>query len=194
MTHICPACEEGVLVRVTADQAFAYKGAQLKISGMEFSRCPVCGEEVVLADQEKKNDLKFVDARRKHDGLRTSDQIIAWRKRWNLSQAVAAEIFGGGINAFSRYERGEVVQSQSADLLMQLLDEVEEARLFIERRTGVQFDSYSWSTVPECNVLSTAKILSFGKPKVKVTAAETRFNVQHSESEWQDLPRASHAH
>jgi len=33
--------------------------------------------------------------------------IVAARKRLNLDQREAAEIFGGGVNAFSRYKTGK---------------------------------------------------------------------------------------
>jgi hypothetical protein len=36
----------------------------------------------------------------------------------DLTQANAAEIFGGGQNAFSKYERGEVVQSLAMDRIL----------------------------------------------------------------------------
>jgi HTH-type transcriptional regulator/antitoxin MqsA len=39
-----------------------------------------------------------------------------------LTQKQAAEIFGGGVNAFSRYERGEVEPGPSTVKLLHLLD------------------------------------------------------------------------
>jgi len=38
-----------------------------------------------------------------------------------LSQREASELFGGGPNAFSKYERGEIIQSKSTDVLMRLV-------------------------------------------------------------------------
>lgn len=39
-----------------------------------------------------------------------------------LSQREAGEIFGGGIRALSRYERGETRQGKALDKLLHLLD------------------------------------------------------------------------
>ena len=39
-----------------------------------------------------------------------------------LTQHEAAEIFGGGHNAFSCYERGQMRPSKSAESLLRLLD------------------------------------------------------------------------
>lgn len=42
------------------------------------------------------------------------------RRTLGLSQEEAARLFGGGRNAFSKYERGEVAQSVAMDRLIRL--------------------------------------------------------------------------
>jgi len=37
-----------------------------------------------------------------------------------LTQHAASSIFGGGLNAFSKYERGEVIQSKAMDKLIRV--------------------------------------------------------------------------
>ena len=49
-------------------------------------------------------------------------QLRTTRKRLGLKQAEAAAIFGGGVNAFSEYERGIRQPSKSTVLLLKLLD------------------------------------------------------------------------
>ena len=44
------------------------------------------------------------------------------RKKLGLSQKEAGEIFGGGIRAFSQYERGETRQGKALDKLLRLLN------------------------------------------------------------------------
>ena len=48
--------------------------------------------------------------------------ISAVRKKLNLDQREAAEIFGGGINAFSRYEDGKTKPPLALVKLFRLLD------------------------------------------------------------------------
>jgi len=48
--------------------------------------------------------------------------VRVWRKRLGLTQKRAADLFGGGINAFSEYERGKTQPSKSTVLLLKLLD------------------------------------------------------------------------
>jgi HTH-type transcriptional regulator/antitoxin MqsA len=48
--------------------------------------------------------------------------IAKVRKKLDLDQKAAAEIFGGGINAFSRYENGKTKPPMALVLLLKLLD------------------------------------------------------------------------
>jgi len=50
-------------------------------------------------------------------------ELRAIRKRLGLNQSEAADIFGGGVNAFSEYERGVRQPAKSTVLLLKLLDQ-----------------------------------------------------------------------
>ena len=50
------------------------------------------------------------------------DEIRHVRTHLRLTQGQAARLVGGGVNAFSRYERGETMQSRATDKLLRLLD------------------------------------------------------------------------
>jgi len=61
------------------------------------------------------------DFDRSVDRLLTSTEIRSVRAKLKLSQKRAGEIFGGGPMAFSKYERGQAIQSRSTDILLHLL-------------------------------------------------------------------------
>jgi HTH-type transcriptional regulator/antitoxin MqsA len=48
--------------------------------------------------------------------------IVSVRKKLNLDQREASEIFGGGVNAFSRYETGKTKPSLALVKLLKVLD------------------------------------------------------------------------
>ena len=50
------------------------------------------------------------------------DFIASVRKKLDLDQREAAEIFGGGVNAFSRYENGKTKPPLALVKLLQVLD------------------------------------------------------------------------
>lgn len=148
MSNVCPVCESGVLVARIGDKAIRFEGSSLLVKNLQYSECKACGEKVVLPRQAKQNDVIYADAKKARLGLWSCGKIEAFRKGWGLTQSTAAQIFGGGVNAFSKYERGEVLQSRPMDLLMRVFDEIEEARLFLSDLAGVTpKTSHSWETV-----------------------------------------------
>ncbi len=115
----CPVCATGNLVEHNELDAINYKNQSLSVE-IEYSVCTKCEEEMILPDQIKRNDCRIRDAWRKADGMLTGIEIKALREQLHLTQKEAASLFGGGTNAFSKYERGEVIQSESMDKLMRL--------------------------------------------------------------------------
>ncbi|MFP7721417.1 type II toxin-antitoxin system MqsA family antitoxin [Lysobacter sp. A3-1-A15] len=135
MSSICPICEKGSLQLSTATEEMRYGEATLKLEGYAFSVCSGCGAESVSPEQARSNELLMADAKRQHDGLLVSSQIREWRRALNLTQAQASELLGGGANAFSKYERGQVIQSRAMDLLMRLAWHSHEARSLLKDRS-----------------------------------------------------------
>jgi len=120
---ICPICDESALEAGTYTGTIEHAGQELQVSGLEYWECPTCGADPVFPDQARRNHLRFQDARRRADGLLTGDEIAVIRRRHDLTQADAAKVFGGGANAFSKYERGDVIQSKAMDRLLRLAAE-----------------------------------------------------------------------
>lgn len=116
----CPDCEKGTLKLQEYSDEFEYRGQLLKVDGLQCWICDHCGAEIIRPDQIRHGNKLFTDARRRAEGLLTGKEISALRKSLGLTQRQAAELFGGGANAFSKYERGDVTQSVAMDRLMRL--------------------------------------------------------------------------
>ncbi|WP_194793010.1 type II toxin-antitoxin system MqsA family antitoxin [Caenimonas koreensis] len=125
--HIhCPFCESKEVHEVLHETSCEFKGLTLWLQ-QSFSRCGVCGYEFETANQHDRNLLalreKFASTKaafKSTQGLLTAVEIRAIRKKLDLTQHEAANLFGGGLNAFSKYENDEVVQSVSMDRLLRL--------------------------------------------------------------------------
>lgn len=154
MSATCPLCELGELESRTVIEEIRYRETVLTVRDVELSVCPKCGAELALPPQAKNNERRFADAKRAHDGLLTSREIVAWRKRHGLTQQKAAALVGGGVNAFSKYERGEVVQSQAVDTLMRSVDQVHGMLAYLSERSGIQAPGISRHQHPSSNVIS----------------------------------------
>jgi len=70
------------------------------------------------------------------DGLLTAQEIVALRNKLGLTQQDAAKIFGGGTNAFSKYERSEVIQSAAMDKLMRAALEIPGMLSWLKQQAG----------------------------------------------------------
>lgn len=104
----CPCCGEAELIHDTRDVSYTYKGEATTIPAVKGDFCPACGE--VLLDREHGN--KYSEAvgiwqRQVNAAFVDPDYIARVRRKLDLDQRQAAELFGGGVNAFSRYETGK---------------------------------------------------------------------------------------
>lgn len=121
--EICPICEEGVLeLAPPYTDTFEYHGEPLVVSGLESYVCPLCGADPIFTDQIKRNERRILEAKRQADGLLTGEEIRRIREGLRLTQRQAAEVFGGGAKAFTKYESGVVMQSAAMDSLLRLID------------------------------------------------------------------------
>lgn len=119
--NLCPICEEGRLTSATHDLVVKHGERTVKVDGLEHSVCDACGEEPVLTEQIRRNQRRVADAKRESDGMLTGDGVRAVREVLGINQQQAAMLFGGGANAFSKYERGDVIQSAAMDRLLKLV-------------------------------------------------------------------------
>lgn len=117
----CPVCEEGLLTAVQFEDTFAHDGRNVRVQGLEGYRCSNCDAAPIFPDQIRRNQRRISDAKRQAYGLLSAAEVLAIRESLELSQQDAAQIFGGGVNAFSKYERGQTVQSVPMDRLLRLV-------------------------------------------------------------------------
>lgn len=115
----CPLCNN-TLVRKNLPTEYSYKGETINIDQPQ-DYCESCKEGFLSHADIKATKIELADFKRKQDGLFTTKEIKAVRKKLHLTQAEASEMFGGGVRAFYRYESGEITQSRSTDLLLKLL-------------------------------------------------------------------------
>lgn len=129
----CPMCKtSNPWVPKKSNETYHYKGWEFTLNDTEYSVCRECEFDVVLPTQKRRNEARIRDEHRRIDGLLTGPEIKAIRKRLRLSQAKAAELIGGGVNAFSKYERGEVTQSVAMNQLLLVLADTPEALAVLE--------------------------------------------------------------
>ena len=118
----CPLCGKGTLVTEVREETYTYRG-RTAIFPLPGDYCNHCGEGIFTADQ---TDTYLTSAERFRAQVDSEPlaplEIRRIRKKLKLTQKEAGDIFGGGIRAFSQYERGESRPLKSTDALLRLLD------------------------------------------------------------------------
>ncbi|MBK9165967.1 MAG: type II toxin-antitoxin system MqsA family antitoxin [Bryobacterales bacterium] len=131
----CPSCGAGKLVRDTRDISYTYKGETTAIPSVRGQFCPACGESVLAAAESKRVSAAMLEFNRQVNASIVDPGFIARvRKKLALDQRQAAALFGGGANAFSRYENGKTKPPLALVKLLMLLDR--HPRLLNEIRSG----------------------------------------------------------
>ena len=119
----CPACGAAELIRDTRDLPYIYKGETTAIPAVTGDHCPACGESVLDREQgDRYSELVGAFQRQVNAAFVAPGYITAVRKKLALDQREAAEIFGGGVNAFSRYETGKTKPPLALVKLLKVLD------------------------------------------------------------------------
>ena len=119
----CPSCGAAKLIHDTRDMPYTYKGEPTTIPAVTGDFCPACNE-VVLNREHGDRYSELIGAFQKQVNAAYVDPqyITKVRKKLALDQREAAEIFGGGVNAFSRYENGKTKPPLALVKLLKMLD------------------------------------------------------------------------
>ncbi|MDP3008039.1 MAG: type II toxin-antitoxin system MqsA family antitoxin [Methylococcales bacterium] len=119
----CPSCAVADLVHDTRDMPYTYKGETTVIPAVTGEFCPACDESILNADESRRTMCFMLEFNKQvNASIIDPNFIISVRKKLLLDQREAAEIFGGGVNAFSRYESGKTKPPLALVKLLKILD------------------------------------------------------------------------
>jgi HTH-type transcriptional regulator / antitoxin MqsA len=138
--ELCPLCGEGHVAIHSEIVENEYK-SQKTMLPLLFKQCDACGSDFAGAAESKMNRRALMAYRKQVDGLLTGEEITALRKQYKLTQGQAAQLFGGGPVAFSKYENDDVAQSEAMDTLLRLVRRSKETfwALVEEKGMGAEF-------------------------------------------------------
>ncbi|MCD5982173.1 type II toxin-antitoxin system MqsA family antitoxin [Pseudomonas sp. CDFA 610] len=119
----CPSCGATELMHDRRDMPYTYKTESTLIPLVTGDYCPACGEVVLASFESTRVSNAMLEFNRQVNASLVDPAFITTvRKKLALDQREAAEIFGGGVNAFSRYENGKTKPPLSLIKLLRLLD------------------------------------------------------------------------
>ena len=106
----CPTCGIGNLVERVRDLPYAYKGKKTVLKAVKGRFCDnrKCREVVMDKDGSARTSRDMLEFNKTVNAdLTPIDLLARVRGQLKLTQHQAAKVFGGGPNAFSRYESGK---------------------------------------------------------------------------------------
>ncbi len=119
----CLSCGSASLVHDTRDLLYSYKGESIKIPSITGDFCSACGEAILDSKESKRLSSAMLEFNKEVNNSIVDPTFISKvRKKLKLDQREAAELFGGGVNAFSRYETGKTKPPLALVQLLKLLD------------------------------------------------------------------------
>lgn len=119
----CPSCAAAELIHDTRDITYTYKGETTQISAVTGDFCPACDESILAAEESRRTMQAMLAFNKQINAASVDPDFIAnVRKKLGLDQREASELFGGGVNAFSRYENGKTKPPLALVKLLKLLD------------------------------------------------------------------------
>lgn len=170
----CPICGEGKLQPRVGANSVDYQGQMTKLA-FHFSVCDACGSEQADAAQTRTNKRLMVAFKKRVDGLLTGVEVRTLRKRLGLTQAEAAQVFGGGSVAFSKYENDDVAQSEAMDKLLRLAAELPVAFERLRRRASFEscvLTGMQWEQMTGC-LMEPRRLAEVNPPALRVILRTT---------------------
>ena len=119
----CPSCGAAKMMQDTRDMPYTYKGESTTIPRVRGDFCLDCDESILDASESHRTmELMMAFSKQVNAAFVDPDFIASVRKKLALDQREAGEIFGGGVNAFSRYENGKTQPPLALVKLLKVLD------------------------------------------------------------------------
>ena len=119
----CPICGQAELIVEVKDLSYSYKGETTVIQAVRGDHCPACGEILLAAEESRRTSVLMLEFNKQVNASMVDPEfIVSVRKKLALDQREAGEIFGGGVNAFSRYENGKTKPPLALVKLLKVLD------------------------------------------------------------------------
>lgn len=172
---LCAICGEGHVTAQTRAVETEYKGTKALLP-MHYQLCDTCTSDYAGMAESKLNKRIVMAFRKQVDGLLTGDEIMALRKQYQVTQAQAAKLFGGGPVAFSKYENDDVAQSEAMDTLLRLIRRSPAAFWALVEEKGLQADFTQQREPVRADVQGSVKLVSLTRVQNNTTRSDPRYN------------------
>ena len=157
--EFCPFCDGTNLSVVDSHARHDVDGQSVNVPARSHA-CADCGAVFGNGADMRFNARAMRAATKRLRKLLTGLEVRAIRERLGLTQAKAAELFGGGPVAFSKYESDDVAQSDAMNLLLRLVDLHPHLLEDIAQLQEVEFETQKTSFAAVNRIFANARLSS----------------------------------
>jgi putative zinc finger/helix-turn-helix YgiT family protein len=133
MSDQCSVCDAGTLAGQVVPFVFPHGGKQTTIEDHQ-TVCNACGAISYVGEQISRHELAVAAKVRELDGLLSAEDLRRFRLKYKFRQTDLEAMLSVGPKTWTRWERGKVTQSKTADTLIRVLaDDPEVARNLMQQ-------------------------------------------------------------
>lgn len=132
----CSICNKNVNYKVITEIIYDYRGYKVNVK-QNIAVCNNCGEKIYVSELENENLKSLYQKYRDMSGIISPEDIIEFRKKYDISQSELVAILGWGKMTINRYERGGLPNQSHSDILKLIIknesyfkEKVEEAHKY----------------------------------------------------------------
>lgn len=118
--RICEACG-GQVERMVGPVPIEFREVTIMVDAGEHDECTSCHEVYFSMDEMEDLERRAIEIARRDKGLLTPAEIRQLRTDLKLKQPDLESLVGVGPKSVTRWEKGTVFQSKSADKLMRMM-------------------------------------------------------------------------
>jgi putative zinc finger/helix-turn-helix YgiT family protein len=120
----CSNCNKKVNYSIRKNVIQEYKGQIVNIEE-NIAVCDECGKDIFVPDIENDNLKRLYAKYAKLTGIISSEEIIKFREKYDLSQRELVSLLGWGKMTINRYERGALPSKSHSDILKHVISSEE---------------------------------------------------------------------
>lgn len=144
----CLLCGEGAITPMVDQNSVEFHGIKGEVDN-HYVLCDTCGADYAGPEQLRQNKRTMVAFKKNVMGLLSGAQVRQIREQLGLTQKDAADIFGGGPVAFSKYENDDVIQAESMDKLLRAVAAIPEVLAVLRKPQHMpKVPDAPWMSIP----------------------------------------------
>lgn len=182
----CPVCESGEWQPKSDDvHLFRHGRKTHQVTELHYAICNKCGTRGYLPGQRKANRLLIQKYQETLRGYVSPSDVLAVREKYLLTQKQGNEIFGGGTQGFSKWERGLTSPAGTTARLIKLALKYPEVMDALAKEAGVELvEPIVTRKASHVVVVSQRSAQQLCDIDVNFTSNDSSFEVEQDDDLW----------